>query len=71
LLDLHKLGISIDNLQGMALGPRLSDGTPSLLLVSNNDFSQEQATQFLLFRLNQPQRNIPLTLKKTGSARAS
>ncbi len=51
LLDLNKLGIPLDNLQGMAFGPRLSDGTQSLILVSNNDFAQ-QATQFLLFRLN-------------------
>jgi len=53
LLDLNKLGIPLDNLQGMALGPRLPDGTQSLLLVSDNNFKQEQVTQFLLFRLNQ------------------
>jgi hypothetical protein len=52
LLDLNELGISLDNLQGMTLGPRLSDGTQSLLLVSNNNFVKEQGSQFLLFRLN-------------------
>ncbi len=52
LLDLNELGIPLDNLQGMTLGPRLSDGTQSLLLVSDDNFTQEQVTQFLLFRLN-------------------
>lgn len=53
LLDLKELGIPLDNLQGMTLGPRLSDGTQSLLLVSDNNFDAQQATQFLLFRLSQ------------------
>lgn len=52
LLDLKDLGIPLDNLQGMTLGPRLRDGTQSLLLVSDNNFDEQQATQFLLFRLN-------------------
>lgn len=52
LLDLNELGISLDNLQGMTLGPRLRDGTQSLLLVSNNNFNNQQTTQFLLFRFS-------------------
>lgn len=51
LLDLNELGIPLDNLQGMTLGPRLPDGTQSLLLVSDDNFSDDQVTQFLLFRL--------------------
>ena len=51
LLDLSTLGISLDNLEGMTLGPRLADGTQSLLLVSDNNFATQQETQFLLFRL--------------------
>lgn len=51
LLDLNELGIPLDNLQGMTLGPRLPDGTQSLILVSNNNFNEYQPTQFLLFRL--------------------
>lgn len=51
LLDLQDLGIRLDNLEGMTLGPRLSDGSQSLLLVSDDNFRAEQATQFLLFRL--------------------
>jgi len=51
LLDLDELGISLDNLEGMALGPRLPDGSESLLLVSDNNFNDYQVTQFLLFSL--------------------
>jgi len=52
LLDLNELGIPLDNLQGMTLGPRLRDGSLSLLLVSDDNFNAQQTTQFLLFRLN-------------------
>ncbi len=51
LLDLSELGIYLDNLEGMVLGPRLPDGTQSLLLVSDDNFSDTQLTQFLLFRV--------------------
>ncbi len=51
LLDLDELGISLDNLEGMTLGPRLPDGTQSLLMVSDNNFNDVQVTQFLLFRM--------------------
>jgi len=56
LLDLADLGISLDNLEGMTLGPQLPDGTQSLLLVSDDNFNPNQFTQFLLFRLNGVQR---------------
>ncbi|NJN56455.1 MAG: esterase-like activity of phytase family protein [Leptolyngbyaceae cyanobacterium SL_5_9] len=52
LLDLADLNIPLDNLEGMTLGPQLPDGTQSLLLVSDDNFSPDQFTQFLLFRLN-------------------
>ncbi len=52
MLDLSTLGIYLDNLEGMALGPRLPDGSRSLLVVSDDNFSDTQITQFLLFRLN-------------------
>jgi hypothetical protein len=52
LLDLNELNIPLDNLQGMTLGPRLRDGSMSLLLVSDDNFNAQQTTQFLLFRLN-------------------
>lgn len=50
-LDLGNLGITLDNLEGMTIGPRLADGTQSLILVSDDNFNNDQVTQFLLFRL--------------------
>lgn len=50
LFDLNALGIPLGDLQAMSFGPRLKDGTQSLILVSHNDSSDRQ-TQFLLFRL--------------------
>jgi hypothetical protein len=50
ILNLNDLGIELDNLEGMTLGPRLPDGSQSLILVSDNNFQAEQVTQFLLFR---------------------
>ncbi len=52
LLDLSTLNIDLDNLEGLAFGPHLADGSPTLLLVSDDNFRQEQITQFLLFRVN-------------------
>jgi hypothetical protein len=49
--NLNDLGIPLDNLEGMTLGPTLPDGNPSLILVSDNNFDDRQKTQFLLFRL--------------------
>lgn len=59
LLDLNELGIELDNLEGMSLGPHLSDGSQTLVLVSDDNFKQEQVTQFLVFRLVQLKRVIP------------
>jgi hypothetical protein len=49
LLDLDTLGIPLDNVEGMAFGPRLRGGKRTLLLVSDNNFAAAQFTQFLLF----------------------
>jgi hypothetical protein len=51
LLDLDTLGIPLDNVEGLTLGPRLPDGRRSLVLVSDNNFAASQFTQFLLFAL--------------------
>ena len=51
LLDLRTLGIPLDNVEGMTIGPKLPDGRKSLLLVSDNNFAASQFTQFLLFAL--------------------
>jgi hypothetical protein len=49
--NLGLLDLPLDNLEGMTLGPRLPDGSQSLLVVSDDNFRKEQVTQFLLFRL--------------------
>jgi hypothetical protein len=60
VLDLANLGITIDNVEGMALGPVLADGSKSLLIVTDDNFSKDQVTQFLLFRLvNEDETPIP------------
>lgn len=53
VLDLAKRpGIGrIDNIEGMALGPRLANGNRSLVLVSDNNFNPAQATQLLAFEM--------------------
>ncbi|WP_322742763.1 esterase-like activity of phytase family protein [Synechocystis salina] len=51
LLDLGDLGIKLDNLEGLTLGPRLPDGSGSLIAISDDNFSADQTTQILLFRL--------------------
>jgi hypothetical protein len=51
LLDLDTLGIPLDNVEGLTLGPRLRDGRQSLVLVSDNNFAANQFTQFLLFAI--------------------
>ncbi len=38
LLDFSDLGITLDNIEGMTLGPVLPDGRQSLIVVSDNNF---------------------------------
>lgn len=42
---------SLDNMEGMTLGPELPSGEKSLLLVSDDNFRSEQRTVFLAFRV--------------------
>ncbi len=51
LLDLSDLNIPLDNFEGLTFGPQFPDGTPSLILVSDDNFNELQVTEFLLFRL--------------------
>jgi len=51
VLNLQDLGVTLDNLEAMTLGPRLPDGSHSLILVSDDNFNPDQVTQFLLFRV--------------------
>lgn len=52
LLDLADLGIAIDNIEGITFGQTLDNGGRSLILVSDNNFSAAQFTQFLAFEIS-------------------
>jgi hypothetical protein len=48
--DFADLGLSrLDNTEGMCWGPRLPDGSRSLVVVSDDNFSRRQITQFAAF----------------------
>lgn len=49
LYDFDQLGITLDNLEGISLGPTLPDGRQNVVVVSDNNFSVTQVTQFLAF----------------------
>ena len=51
ILNFNKLGLDIDNLEGMTFGPKLPDGTQSLIFISDNNFNPKQFTQFLAFSI--------------------
>ena len=51
LIDMDKLGIHIDNIEGVTFGPRLLNGNPSMLFVSDNNFNKGQVSQLLFFEL--------------------
>lgn len=42
---------SIDNLEGMAIGPTLPNGHRTLIVISDDNFSAKQRTQVLLFEM--------------------
>ena len=52
LVDFDDLGITPDNLEGLALGPTLPDGSQSLIVASDNNFSDTQKTQFIALGLD-------------------
>lgn len=51
VLDLATLGVDLDNVEGVTFGPTLANGNRSLVLVSDNNFSATQFTQFLAFEV--------------------
>jgi hypothetical protein len=51
LLNLADLKIPLQNLEGLSLGPQLSDGSRSLLLISDNGSNPAVPTQMLMLRL--------------------
>jgi len=46
------LGIPIDNIEGMTFGPELLDGRQTLVIVSDNNFSPGQFTQFIVLAVD-------------------
>jgi hypothetical protein len=46
------LGIPIDNIEGMTFGPRLPDGRHTVVIVSDNNFSAAQFTQFIVLAVD-------------------
>lgn len=51
LLDLRKLDVLLDNIEGLTLGPKLPNGQQSLILISDNNFNSLQRTQILAFQM--------------------
>jgi hypothetical protein len=57
LANVTALGVKPDNLEGLALGPRLPNGHQTLLLMSDDNFSaagSPQINQFLLVEIDAP-----------------
>ena len=52
VFEFNDLGIPIDNIEGMTFGPPLPDGRASLVIVSDNNFSGGQFTQFIVLALD-------------------
>ena len=52
ILNMDALGIFTDNIEGLTFGPKLANGNPSLIFVSDNNFSDKQKTQILVFEVN-------------------
>lgn len=44
-------GVKIDNIEGATWGPRLPNGNRTLVLVADNNFADNQVTQFLAFEV--------------------
>uniref|UniRef100_UPI003F9FC6AC esterase-like activity of phytase family protein n=1 Tax=Pseudomonas promysalinigenes TaxID=485898 RepID=UPI003F9FC6AC len=44
-------GVKLDNIEGISWGPRLTNGNRTLVLVADNNFADNQVTQFLAFEV--------------------
>ena len=52
LLDCADLGVEVDNVEGMALGPALADGRRTLVFVADDNFAGHQRTLFYAFAVS-------------------
>lgn len=51
LLNMDELGMYIDNVEGITLGPRLPNGHQSLILAADDNFDPSEISQFFLFEI--------------------
>ncbi len=51
LLNMDSLGIFIDNIEGVTLGPRLKNNHQTLLFIADNNFNSFQRSQVMLFEI--------------------
>lgn len=51
LLNMDDLGMYIDNIEGVSFGPLLPNGHKSLVFIADNNFSDKQKTQILVFEI--------------------
>lgn len=72
IFDLNTLPEKLDNFEGMTFGPVLPDGKQSLIIVSDNNFSDTQATIFLAFSVSKNIEQTQITISKIqGSSHTS
>lgn len=66
LLDLperHR-GVKIDNLEGMAWGPRLPDGRRTLIVEADDNFNKDEVSQFLAFAWRHPAQDASIKARR-------
>jgi hypothetical protein len=51
ILNFADIVDTVDNLKGMTFGPKLKDGRQTLIVVSDNNFNDEQVSQFIALAL--------------------
>ncbi|MCP9750019.1 esterase-like activity of phytase family protein [Ferruginibacter sp. HRS2-29] len=51
LLNMDDLGIYVDNVEGVTLGPVLPNGHRSLIFIADNNFNAEEKSQVFLFEI--------------------
>ncbi len=65
LFNFSDLELPLDNLEAMAFGPDLPDGRRTLLVASDDNFSQQQQSLFLAFATD-TRRQTPATIQGRG-----
>ncbi|MEO0835789.1 MAG: phytase, partial [Cyanobacteria bacterium J06642_3] len=72
ILDFSDLGITLDNSEAVAFGEVLTDGRQSLIVTSDNNFSDSQITQFLAFAIDtETTPTVPFTVETPDEIRFS